>query len=73
MEGFAIQIQRTAHAAGMPVRLYHSVISAHDPPGLARFSTQAHGWKVLSERENETRLRAWPERARWHVLHAAAG
>ena len=27
--------------------------NAHDLPGLARFWTQALGWKVLSERENE--------------------
>ena len=37
----------------MPVRLHHIVIDAHDLPGLARFWTQAPGWKVLSERENE--------------------
>ena len=37
----------------MPVRLHHVVIDAHDLPGLARFWTQALGWKVLSERENE--------------------
>jgi predicted enzyme related to lactoylglutathione lyase len=37
----------------MPVRLHHIVIDAHDLPGLARFWTQALGWKVLSERENE--------------------
>ena len=37
----------------MPVRLHHSVIDAHDLPGLARFWTQALGWKVLSERERE--------------------
>ena len=38
---------------GMPVRLHHIVIDAHDLPGLARFWTQALGWTVLSERENE--------------------
>src|SRR5262249_9734205 len=38
---------------GMPVRLHHIVIDAHDLPGLARFWTQALGWKVLSERERE--------------------
>jgi hypothetical protein len=37
----------------MPVPLHHIVVDAHDPPGLARFWTQALGWKVLSERENE--------------------
>jgi catechol-2,3-dioxygenase len=37
----------------MPVRLRHIVVNAHDLPGLARFWTQALGWKVLSERENE--------------------
>ena len=37
----------------MPVRLHHIVVDAHDLPGLARFWTQAFGWKVLSERENE--------------------
>jgi hypothetical protein len=37
----------------LPVRLHHIVIDAHDLPGLARFWTQALGWKVLSERENE--------------------
>jgi Glyoxalase-like domain len=35
------------------VRLHHIVVDAHDLPGLARFWTQALGWKVLSERENE--------------------
>ena len=37
----------------MPVRLHHIVIDAHDLPGLARFWTQAPGWKILSGRENE--------------------
>jgi len=37
----------------MPVRLHHVVIDAHDLPKLARFWTQALGWKVLSERERE--------------------
>jgi catechol-2,3-dioxygenase len=37
----------------MPVRLRHIVIDAHDLPGLARYWTQAPGWQVLSERENE--------------------
>jgi hypothetical protein len=44
---------RAAHTVGMPVRLHHIVVDAHDLPGLARFWTQAPGWKVLSERENE--------------------
>ena len=42
-----------AHTGGMPVRLHHIVVDAHDLPGLARFWTQALGWKVLSERERE--------------------
>jgi predicted enzyme related to lactoylglutathione lyase len=37
----------------MPVRLRHIVADAHDLPAPARFWTQAPGWKVLSERENE--------------------
>ena len=37
----------------MPVRLHHIVIDAHDLPKLARFWTQALGWKVLSKRERE--------------------
>ena len=37
----------------MPVRLHHIVIDAHHLPKLARFWTQALGWKVLSERERE--------------------
>jgi hypothetical protein len=37
----------------MPVRLHHIVVDAHDLPGLARFWTQALGWKVPSERDNE--------------------
>jgi predicted enzyme related to lactoylglutathione lyase len=37
----------------MPIRLHHIVVDAHDLPGLARFWTQALGWKVLSEREND--------------------
>jgi predicted enzyme related to lactoylglutathione lyase len=37
----------------MPVRLHHIVIDTHDLPGLARFWTEALGWKVLSERERE--------------------
>jgi hypothetical protein len=42
-----------AHTDGMPVRLHHIVVDAHDLPRLARFWTQALGWKVLSERERE--------------------
>jgi predicted enzyme related to lactoylglutathione lyase len=41
------------HTDGMPVRLHHIVVDAHDLPGLARFWTQALGWKILSERERE--------------------
>ncbi len=41
------------HTGGMPVRLHHIVVDAHDLPMLARFWTQALGWKVLSERERE--------------------
>jgi len=37
----------------MPVRLRRIVADAYDLPGLARFWTQALGWTVLSERENE--------------------
>ena len=37
----------------MPLRLHHIVIDTHDLPGLARFWTEALGWKVLSERERE--------------------
>ena len=37
----------------MPVRLHHLVIDARDLPRLARFWTQALGWMILSERENE--------------------
>ena len=46
-------VRRAVHTGDMPVRLHHVVIDAHDLPGLARFWTQALGWKVLSERENE--------------------
>jgi hypothetical protein len=51
--GFPDTVQRDAHTAGMPVQLHHIVVDAHDLPGLARFWTQAFGWKVLSEREKE--------------------
>ncbi len=38
----------------MPVRLHHIImVDAHDLPALARFWTQALGWTVLSERQNE--------------------
>jgi predicted enzyme related to lactoylglutathione lyase len=37
----------------MPVRLHHIVIDAHDLPLLARFWSQALGWQILSERQNE--------------------
>ena len=37
----------------MPVRLHHIVVDTHDLPGLARFWTQALGWKILSERDRE--------------------
>jgi predicted enzyme related to lactoylglutathione lyase len=43
----------SAHTGDMPVRFHHIVIDAHDLPGLARFWSQALGWKVLSEREAE--------------------
>jgi hypothetical protein len=45
----------------MPVRLHHIVVDAHDLPGLARFRTQAPGWKVLSGRENEIVIRSSDE------------
>jgi predicted enzyme related to lactoylglutathione lyase len=37
----------------MPLRLHHVVIDTYDLPGLARFWTQALGWRVLSERDQE--------------------
>jgi len=46
-------LQCVLQTVGMPVRLHHIVIDAHDLPGLARFWTQALGWKILSERERE--------------------
>jgi predicted enzyme related to lactoylglutathione lyase len=46
-------VRRAVHTAGMPVQPHHIVVDAHDLPGLARFWTQALGWKVLYERENE--------------------
>ena len=51
--GFRDTVQRAAHTADRLVRLHHIVVDAHDLPGLARFWSQALGWKVLSERENE--------------------
>ena len=41
------------HTDGMPVRVHHIVVDAHDLPGLAQFWAQALGWKVLSERAHE--------------------
>jgi predicted enzyme related to lactoylglutathione lyase len=49
--GRVSQIDR--HTGGMPVRLHHIVIDAHDLPGLARFWAQALGWQILSERDRE--------------------
>jgi predicted enzyme related to lactoylglutathione lyase len=46
-------LQCVLQTVGMPVQLHHIVIDAHDLPGLARFWTQALGWKILSERERE--------------------
>jgi hypothetical protein len=43
----------SAHPDSMPVRLRHIVADAHDLPGLARFRTQAPGWKVLCARDGE--------------------
>jgi len=37
----------------MPVHLHHIVVDTYDLPKLARFWTQALGWKILSEREHE--------------------
>ena len=37
----------------MPLRLHHVVIDTHDLAGLAQFWTQALGWRVLSERDQE--------------------
>jgi catechol-2,3-dioxygenase len=42
-----------AHTDSLPVRLHHIIVDAHDLPGLARFWTQALGWRVLSQRERE--------------------
>ncbi len=51
--GFRDTAQRAAHTADLPVGLHHIVVDAHDLPGPARFWTQAPGWEILSERENE--------------------
>ena len=37
----------------MALTLHHIVIDAHDLPRLARFWTQALGWRILSQRERE--------------------
>jgi predicted enzyme related to lactoylglutathione lyase len=37
----------------MPIRLHHIVIDTYDLPRLARFWTEALGWRILSERERE--------------------
>ena len=37
----------------MPVHLHHIVIDTYDLPALARFWTQALGWKILSQQERE--------------------
>jgi predicted enzyme related to lactoylglutathione lyase len=37
----------------MPLTLHHIVIDARDLPGLARFWSEALGWKILSQRERE--------------------
>jgi predicted enzyme related to lactoylglutathione lyase len=47
------QPESGADNGGMPVRLHHIVVDAHNLQGLARFWTQALGWKVLSERVDE--------------------
>ena len=47
----------SAHPDSMPVRLHHIVADAHDLPGLARFRTQAPGWKVLCARDGEIVIR----------------
>jgi predicted enzyme related to lactoylglutathione lyase len=37
----------------MPLTLHHIVIDARDLPLLARFWSEALGWKILSQRERE--------------------
>ncbi len=39
--------------AGMPVRVHHIVIDAHDLTAQARFWAEALHWSVLSTREDE--------------------
>ena len=56
----------------MPVRLHHIVIDTHDLPGLARFWTQALGWKVLSERENEIVIGTVKNRVHLDLTSSAA-
>jgi predicted enzyme related to lactoylglutathione lyase len=51
--GFVGGLQCVLQTVCMPVRLHHIVIDARDLPGLARFWTQALGWKILSKRERE--------------------
>ena len=68
--GFRDTVQRAAHTAGRPVRLHHIVVDAHDLPGMARFWTQAPGWKGPVRAGERDRHRDRPERARRHVLHA---
>jgi predicted enzyme related to lactoylglutathione lyase len=51
--GCRVSARAVAHTGGMPLRLHHIVIDTYDLPRLARFWTQALGWKVLSERERE--------------------
>jgi len=50
--GFS-QPSAPAHTDGIPVRPNPIAVDTDDLPGLARFWTQALGWKVLSERERE--------------------
>src|SRR5437773_7244722 len=63
---------KTAHTGSMPVRLHHIVVDAHDLPGLARFWTQALGWKVLSERENEIVIGTVKNRVHLDLTSSAA-
>jgi predicted enzyme related to lactoylglutathione lyase len=52
-EGISLNDERESDTDGMPVRLHHIVIDAHDLPMLARFWARALGWQILSERERE--------------------
>jgi predicted enzyme related to lactoylglutathione lyase len=52
-EGISLNDEPEPDTDGMPVRLHHIVIDAHDLPMLARFWAQALGWQILSERERE--------------------